>query len=63
MKPHSRKLKKKDYKIHRTTQWNLDLTRPSVYRTSLCNPVIVKYMEKYLDTTERRYSEHILQVP
>lgn len=36
---------------------------PRYKRTSLCNPVIVKYMEKYLDTTERRYSEQILQVP
>jgi len=40
------------------------ITRSTVeVRLIFLAPVIVKYMEKNLDTTKPRYSEHILQVP
>ena len=35
----------------------------NVKRTIFLAPVIVKYLEKNLDTTKPRYSEHILPVP
>ena len=49
-------------------QWNLDIanvyiTKSSVQRTILYAPVIAKYVEKNLDISKPRYSEHILPFP
>ena len=49
-------------------QWNLDITnlyitKSSLQQTIFFAPVIVKYMEKNLHLTKRRYGKHILPVP
>ena len=43
-------------------QWNLDITKSSVYGTIFFVPEIVKYMKKNLDVTKPFYSERILPV-
>ena len=42
---------------------NLYITKSSVQQTIFFAPVIVKYMEKNLNLTKRRYGKHILPVP
>ena len=42
---------------------SLTINIVNVRRTIFLAPVIVKYLEKNLDTTKPRYSEHILPVP
>lgn len=43
-------------------QWNLYTTKSSVQRTVFFAPVMVNYLEEYLDITKPRFSERILPV-
>ena len=43
-------------------QWNLYTSKSSVQRTVFFAPVMVNYLEEYLDITKPRFSERILPV-